>query len=216
MAYVGMVCNPAPEWPWPDEKPQPMRSRYLSGLYPLEEFAPLLRPLAGLGGMDQADRWFGLTDGGNGLVERLRENFARVEVVILDFFHPAERLTGLARRLHPEDQTKAEEQAHQWRVLLKEEGGAVLGAVLSEWDRPKRSGLSDAADELVGYLERHAQRSRACQASTISFGGFMRVAPCGSFPSVFTLPPGSATTHAPDCALSHGSRMAHTDLVTFY
>jgi hypothetical protein len=41
MAYVGMVCNPGPEWPWPDEEPGPMRARYLSGLYPLEDFAPL-------------------------------------------------------------------------------------------------------------------------------------------------------------------------------
>jgi hypothetical protein len=158
MAYVGMVCNPAPEWPWPDEKPRPMRSRYLSGLDPLEEFAPLLRPLAGRVGMDLADRWIGLTDGGNGLEERLRENFPRVEVVILDFFHPAERLTGLARRLHPEDQAQAEEQARQWRGLLKDEGGAVLGAVLSQWDWPKRAGLSEAVDELVGYLERHGHR----------------------------------------------------------
>ena len=47
MAYVGMVCNPCPEWPWPDEKPGPMRARYLSGLYPLEDFAPLLRAPAG-------------------------------------------------------------------------------------------------------------------------------------------------------------------------
>jgi hypothetical protein len=158
MAYVGMVCNPAPEWPWPDEKSRPMRSRYLSGLYPLEEFVRLLRPLAGRVGMDLADRWIGLTDGGNGLEERLRENFPRVEVVILDFFHPAERLTGLARRLHPEDQAQAEEQARQWRGLLKDEGGAVLGAVLSQWDWPRRAGLSEAVDELVGYLERHADR----------------------------------------------------------
>jgi hypothetical protein len=27
MAYVGMVCNPGPEWPWPDEEPGPMRAR---------------------------------------------------------------------------------------------------------------------------------------------------------------------------------------------
>ena len=67
MAYVGMVCNPGPEWPWPDEKPQPMRARYLAGLYPLEEFAPLLRTPAGQVGMDRADRWIGLSDGGNGL-----------------------------------------------------------------------------------------------------------------------------------------------------
>ena len=102
MAYVGMVCNPSPEWPWPDEKPQPMQARYLSGLYPLEEFAPLLRTPAGHVGMDRADRWIGLSDGGNGLEDRLRENFPRVEVIILDFFHPAEKLTGLARLLHPQ------------------------------------------------------------------------------------------------------------------
>ena len=50
MAYVGMVCNPCPEWPWPDEKPGPMRARYLSGLYPLEDFAPLLRTPGGARG----------------------------------------------------------------------------------------------------------------------------------------------------------------------
>jgi hypothetical protein len=158
MAYVGLVCNPAPDWPRPDERPRPMRSRYLSGLDPLEEFAPLLRPLAGRVGMDRADRWIGLTDGDNGLEERLRENFPRVEVVILDFFHPAERLTGRARRLHPEDEGRAEEQAKRWRVLLKEEGGAVLAAVLSEWDWPRRPGLGEAVGELVGYLGRHAHR----------------------------------------------------------
>jgi hypothetical protein len=158
MAYVGMVCNPAPEWPWLDERPRPMRSRYVSGLYPLEEFAPLLRPVAGHVGMDRADRWIGLSDGGAGLEARLRENFPRVEVVILDFFHPAERLTGLARRLHPEDEAVAEEQARQWRGLLKQEGGAVLAAVLSEWDWPKRPGLAEAVGELVGYLGRHADR----------------------------------------------------------
>ena len=32
MAYVGLVCNPSPEWLWPDEKPTPMQVRYLSGL----------------------------------------------------------------------------------------------------------------------------------------------------------------------------------------
>ena len=158
MAYVGMVCNPGPEWPWPDERPTPMRARYLSGLYPLEEFTPLLRRPAGAVGMDRADRWIGLSDGGAGLEDRLTENFPRVEVVILDFYHPAERLTGLARRLHPEDEAEAQEQARQWRGLLKAEGGAVLAAALSEWDWPRRAGLGDAVTELIGYLERHAHR----------------------------------------------------------
>jgi hypothetical protein len=158
MAYVGMVCNPAPEWPWPDETPRPMRSRYLAGLYPLADFAPLLRAPAGHVGMDRADRWIGLTDGGNGLEERLRENFPRVEAVILDFFHPAEKLTGLSRLLHPAGEATAEEQARQWCALLKAEGGAVLAAVLSEWDWPRRTGLKEAAAELIGYLERQAHR----------------------------------------------------------
>jgi hypothetical protein len=158
MAYVGMVCNPASEWPWPDEKPAPMRVRYLAGLYPLEQFGPRLRTPAGHVGMDRADRWIGLTDGGNGLEDRLRENFPRVEVVILDFFHPAERLTGLARLLDPEDEGRAEEQACEWRCLLKEEGGAVLAAVLREGEWPRRPGLREAAEAVIGYLERNAHR----------------------------------------------------------
>jgi hypothetical protein len=158
MAYVGMVCNPTPEWLWPDEKPLPMQARYLSGLYPLEDFTPLLRTPAGHVGMDRADRWIGLSDGGNGLEDRLRENFPRVEVILLDFFHPAERLTGLARLLYPQDEDQTEDQARRWRQLLKEEGGAVLGAVLREWDWPRRPGLREAVDELVGYLERNAHR----------------------------------------------------------
>ncbi|CAN5856050.1 hypothetical protein BH23PLA1_BH23PLA1_20650 [soil metagenome] len=41
-----------------------MQSRYLSGLHPLEQFAPLLRRPAGAVGMDRADRWqtLALTD----------------------------------------------------------------------------------------------------------------------------------------------------------
>ena len=47
MAYVGLVCNPAPEWPWPDEKPQPLQTRYVAGLYALAAVGPLLRKQAG-------------------------------------------------------------------------------------------------------------------------------------------------------------------------
>lgn len=158
MAYVGMVCNPGPEWPWPDERPSPMRARYLAGLYPLAEIAPLLRKPAGRVGMDRADRWLGLSDGGNGLEDRIEENFPRVEVVILDFFHPAEKLTGLARLMHPQDEARAEDQARRWCQLLKQEGGALLAAVLSEEEWPRRAGLPEAVGEIVGYLRRHAHR----------------------------------------------------------
>jgi hypothetical protein len=160
MAQVGMVCNPAPEWPWPDEKPAPMRARYVSGLYPLEEVGPLLRPQAGQVGMDQAECWLGLSDGGNGLEDRLRENFPLLRAVILDFYHPAEKLTGLARLLHPTDEEAAEEQARDWCRLLKEEGGALLAAVLREWDWPaRRPALAKAVADLAGYLEANAHRA---------------------------------------------------------
>jgi hypothetical protein len=158
MAYVGMVCNPSPQWPWADEKPLPMQARYLAGLYPLERFAPLLRPPAGQVGMDQADRWLGLSDGGNGLEDRLHDNFTYVNVIIINFYHPGERLTGLARLLHPQEQERAKEQARQWRQLLMDEGGALLAALLREEEWPRRAGLRDAVEDLIGYLERHAHR----------------------------------------------------------
>lgn len=159
MAYVGMVYNPVPEWPWPDEKCPPMQARYISGLYSLPEVGPLLRKQAGQVGMDQAECWLGLSDGGNGLEDRLAENFPLVRVVILDFYHPAERLRGLSRLLHPQDEEKAEEQARAWRQLLKEEGEALLAAVLREWSWPPgRPGLTEAIGELVSYLENHAHR----------------------------------------------------------
>ena len=109
--------------------------------------------------MEQADCWLGLTDGGNGLEDRLEENFPLVRAVILDFFHPAERLTGLARLLFPSDEARAEEQARDWRRLLKEEGGALLAAVLREWSWPPgRPELAEAVAEVVGYRERPAHR----------------------------------------------------------
>ncbi len=157
-AGVRLGESTGPAWPWPDEEPLPLRAWYLAGLSPLEDFGPLLRKPPGLVGLDRADRGLGLTDGGNGLEDWLRENFPRLEAVLLDFSHPAEKLTGLAWRLHPADQTPAEEQARRWRRLLKEEGGAVLGAVLQAGDWPRRAGLSEAVSDLSSYLERQAHR----------------------------------------------------------
>jgi hypothetical protein len=160
MAFIGMVCNPAPEWPWPDEKRTPMQARYIAGLYPLQEVGPLVRRQAGQVGMDQADCWLGLTDGGSGLEDRVEENFPLVWAVILDFYHPAEKLTGLSRLLYPKDEARAQEQARDWCRLLKAEGGALLAAVLRTWDwPPRRPGLAEAVAEVAGYLERNWHRA---------------------------------------------------------
>ena len=59
MAYVGMVFNVH------DDKPS--QARYLAGLYALEELGTQLRRQAGQVGMNQAQQWIALSDGGAGL-----------------------------------------------------------------------------------------------------------------------------------------------------
>jgi hypothetical protein len=141
MAYVAGVYNPTPPvWLLPAGKAAPpLQVRYLSGLYPLAEMGPLLRQQAAHVGLELAEVWIALTDGGNGLEEFCQQNFNRADlVVILDFYHAAAYLAELARALHPQEAKRAHEQAEQWCRLLKSEGGAATLAVLRQWEWPAR------------------------------------------------------------------------------
>ena len=92
MAYVASVYNPRPaDWLLaPGKKPPEMQARYLSGLYSLDKMGPPLRRLAARVGMEDAEMWVALTDGGNGLEGFCQENFNRPDLVlILDFYHAA-------------------------------------------------------------------------------------------------------------------------------
>jgi hypothetical protein len=162
MAYVGMVFNPLPDrervfeaLPKPGEA---MKARYVSGLYSLEEMGPLLRLQAGQVGLDEAQTWIALSDGGNGLENFLETNFPRVEAVILDFFHAMEYLGALAKALHPNDEALSQNQAAEWSHLLKEEGGDVLIAVLEEWGWPPGQGLASVRKEVLGYFRNQVER----------------------------------------------------------
>lgn len=162
MAYVGMIFNPLPDrervfesLPKPGET---MRARYVSGLYPLHEMGPLLRAQGRQTGMDRADTWIALSDGGNGLEDFLRENFPRVEAVILDFFHAAEYLGKLAKALHPNDEAKTKEQVATWSHTLKEEGGTTMIAVLEEWEWPQTAAMQTVRAEVMGYLRNQEHR----------------------------------------------------------
>jgi hypothetical protein len=163
MAYVGAVYNPAPDR-WllgPRTRRPAMQARYLSGLYALGEMGPLMRRLAASVGMDQAEVWVALTDGGAGLEEFMRMNFNRSElVVILDFYPAASYGEGLATALPPADAEAARGQAEAWCRLLKEEGGAAALAVLREWDWPARrsAALREQLGEVLGYFERNLHR----------------------------------------------------------
>ncbi len=108
MPYVAMIFNPVAELP-ADAPHQPpasarMQARYLCGLYDLDQLGLELRKQAGQVGMDQAEVWIGLTDGGNGLEEFVRRNFPRDPVLILDFWHASEYLTELGQVLYPSDE----------------------------------------------------------------------------------------------------------------
>jgi hypothetical protein len=125
-AYVAGVYNPAPpDWLLPaGPAPPPLQARYLSGLYPLAALGALWRRQAAHVGMEGADLWIALTDGGGGLEAFAEKNFSRPDlVVILDFYHAADYLKELARALYPKHAEQAQAQAEEWCRLLKAEGG---------------------------------------------------------------------------------------------
>src|SRR5262249_51447407 len=112
MAYVGMIYNPVPEerarWADPDGARPAWQARYVAQVQRLAALSEPLRRQGGQVGMDRAERWLALADGGAGLEDFLRENFPRVEVVILDFYHVTEYLGKLAKALHPGQEAEAE------------------------------------------------------------------------------------------------------------
>lgn len=130
MAYVGCIFNPPPlksdVQPIANVKRETLRARYLSGLYVLPDMGPLMRRMANRVGMEKAEVWIALTDGGAGLEGFMQQNFNRADLVlILDFYHAASYLDKLAQALHPHDEEASRTQAEQWCSLLKAEGGAV-------------------------------------------------------------------------------------------
>jgi hypothetical protein len=165
MAYVASIFNPPPlkdrGEPVPNAKRDTLRARYLSGLYQLHEMGPLMRRLADRVGMEQAEVWVALTDGGNGLEEFMQKNFNRPDLVlILDFYHAASYLEKLAKALHGKDEAASKLQAEQWCSLLKAEGGATMLGVLREWDWPARKStvLAEQLAEVVTYFENNVHR----------------------------------------------------------
>lgn len=162
MAYVGMIANPPPDRERVFESlPKPgasMRARYVSGLYPLAEMGPLLRRQGAQVGLDRAEVWVAITDGGAGLEEFVRANFPRAEAVILDFYHAAEYLARLATALFPADELAALDQTKAWSRLLRDEGGHALIGVLEDWDWPNRPGLPAVRAEVLGYVRNQVHR----------------------------------------------------------
>jgi hypothetical protein len=162
MAYGGMISDPLPDAdrgsPSVARPGAAMRARYVSGLYPLAEMGPLLRKQGAQVGLDEADVWVAISDGGAGLEDFLRTNFPRVSAVILDFYHASEYLAKLAKALHPHDEAAALEQAKAWCRLRREEGGHGLVGVLEAWEWPAVRGLAAVRSDVLGYLHNQVER----------------------------------------------------------
>jgi hypothetical protein len=172
MPYVAMVFNPLPELPEgerpalvpPEVRPSGVaaqqQARYLAGLYELPTLGPLLRQQAAQVGMERAQQWLALTDGGSGLEEFVRSNFNRPDlVVILDFWHVTEYLGELARALHPGDAARSQALLAEWCHTMKHEGGAAILAVLQGLDLPKRRPpVQKAHTEAVRYIGNNVHR----------------------------------------------------------
>jgi hypothetical protein len=163
MAYVGMIYNPVPEqrerWADPTGPRPDWQARYVAQLQPLATLAKPLRRQAGQVGLDQADRWIALSDGGAGLEDFLRSNFPRVEAVILDFYHVAEYLGKLAQVLFPGREAEAEAWRSAWCSRLKAEGGGVVLAALRDLDLKGRPAAARAVrQEVVRYFANQVHR----------------------------------------------------------
>lgn len=147
MAYVGMIYNPQPRRPEDEELCKPCDGRrYLAGLYNLDELGLQLRRQAAHVGMDAAEQWIALTDGGNGLEGFVDVNFPRA-VMILDFQHVAGHLATLAKLLRAA--AAAEKLLAAWCHTLKHAGGARLLKVLQKLDAKKMTDEARAEYERV-------------------------------------------------------------------
>ena len=161
MANVVAIANPVPEerdrWAEPTRKrPPPCPARYLASLDGWSELGEVARRQGGQVGMDQADRWVAIGDGGSGLEEWLRSNFPRVEVVILDFWHAAGYVGQLAQALHPQDDQAALAWREQWCHALKHEGGAAVLERLKGLAVPKSA--FGCWEEVVRYFTNQVHR----------------------------------------------------------
>ena len=168
MPYVAMVFNPVPDLPagHPHRLPanMSMQARYLSGLYTLEELGVLLRRQAGQVGMNNAEQWIGLSDGGNGLENFLRTNFpgplehgTELEL-ILDFWHVADSLLKLAKTIHPNDEERRQELTTSWCHTMKHEGGRRIVEKLEKFSFPATATVRGQYAETIGYLKNNVHR----------------------------------------------------------
>ena len=158
MVWVGKVFNPRTEPSEAFPKPHPGVARYQAGLMDLEELGARMRRQAAQVGMERAEQWVALTDGGSGLDDFMDVFFPRA-VRILDFYHAAEHLGDLAKAYCGHDADAAKELTAAWSHQMKHEGG---DAILATLEALELTGRSDAVREthrlVTGYVRNNLHR----------------------------------------------------------
>jgi hypothetical protein len=137
MVWVGMVYNPQTRAADEEALSKPCDgARYLAGLYTLEQLGLQMRRQAAHVGMEDAEQWIALSDGGNGLDHFFEVNFP-LAVRILDFQHAAGHVSTLAKLVRPG--ARGDRLAEAWCHTLKHAGGRRLLKVLEKLDRKTMS-----------------------------------------------------------------------------
>jgi hypothetical protein len=157
MVSVGMIFNPQPRQDDDTALSKPCDGvRYLAGLYTLEALGLQMRRQGAHVGMDAADVWIALTDGGNGLEAFMDVNFPRAEKII-DFQHVVEHVSKFTKKYREGE--KAEKLLSAWCHILKHAGGVRLIKVLERLDRKKMTvEVQKELDDLLSYLGNHSHR----------------------------------------------------------
>jgi hypothetical protein len=137
---------------------RPGRMRALAGLGARAELGEQMRRQGAQVGLDAADAWVALTDGGAGLDEFMRVYFPRATLV-LDFYHAAGHLNALAQAFSVGDEAAAAALAAGWCHQLKHEGGAALLATMDAVDLRGRKAEAREKHRLVsGYVRNNLAR----------------------------------------------------------
>jgi hypothetical protein len=159
IAETAAAASAVPEAAPAKPKRPPMQARYVAGLMSLAALGLLLRQQAAQVGMEKAQQWIGLSDGGSGLENFMQTNFNRANmVIILDFWHPTGYLESLARTLIGDDEEKRVEQVTAWCHTMKHEGGKGILAVLKGLALPDKKSVKEAHQAAVQYIENNLHR----------------------------------------------------------
>jgi hypothetical protein len=157
MVTVGMIYNPQPRQRDEEALSKPCDGvRYFAGFYDLAQLGAQMRRQAGQVGMNDAEQWIALTDGGAGLEPFVDVHFPRA-VKILDFHHAAEHLASFAKRYRPGAGSGPLLDA--WCHTLKRAGGQQVIRVLERLPRHKMDADVQAEyDRLLNYLKNNVHR----------------------------------------------------------